>query len=137
MQALNMQQRCGTKYSAPCCRSAYTISSVPADLSGVKVLSAHLSLTDYLFGQVPFSSVCYASAYTQVLLTLTIARIINQFGIRKVNSQQLFQSFLSGVSVLTVSLHDGANPVGRLFCHNLHESVTAWCSIDLPAIPPP
>jgi hypothetical protein len=38
MQALYMQHRCGTRSSAPCCKSAGTIPSVPADLYGLKYL---------------------------------------------------------------------------------------------------
>jgi hypothetical protein len=60
IRALNICHGCGTKYSTPCCKSPSAISSVPADLHGSKVLSAHLIFVSLImFGQVPVSYVRY------------------------------------------------------------------------------
>jgi hypothetical protein len=67
-----------------CCKSAGTVSSIPAYLYCLKVPNANLiRLIDYIPGQVPVPPARSASAYVQVLLSQSIVWIITQLWFRK------------------------------------------------------
>jgi hypothetical protein len=120
MQVLYMRHRCGTRSSALCCKSAGTIPSVPADLYGLKVSTAHLIL-DWV---IRFCWPC----------PLSRSSISNESGKWTLNNSLCL---LSRLSVLPIRQPNCADLIGRLFRHILHESGTAWYIVDLLAVSPP
>lgn len=90
MQVLNTWQRYGTKCSAPCCKSAGKILSIPADFKCCNMPSTHLIsdwLIDYISDQMTVSPVRCVFAYFQVQLSLPIIWNINHCWVWKVNSE--------------------------------------------------
>jgi hypothetical protein len=135
MQALNMRHKCGTKCSIPCCKSACTISAVPAVLNGLFVLNVHL-IFDWLMTRLArFQSPLFVMRPQMPCSADPVHHMNHQSPLNQESELRTTPSVTpSQIEYTDIRYLNSANLVGRLFCHNPHEYGTPWYIIDLPAV---